>query len=518
MPVQNWNDPLWWQYCYDILRDKGWCYRRIDSLSLLDGGRTLLSTTINIDPDCLAKTASCSVFKEKDRMPLPVLRRIRAPLVSMEVKLNGRSQTIWNNQDTILFAFSVLLHFMDVKYRELKGSSLQEEEVFLEMLKGGVYANYNGKGVLESVKRFSSSTRDTLGRLKCEVQEEHRQGSSAADRLPNETLENTEVETELFGKIKLGLLVECLRLLDTLLMEEEDGEDQEVFRYLRELENTYIVLAWIDIPSKKENLFLTAEVVGISPNLRPSGFLAGSYDYTIPASQINPMKDKRYHLKVSAPAGTRIMGILTAKDGKTNTKTKEKGTDYGELGISGDLSTIEIFASVYEKSISYQHRHDVIVKLAPLNRIFLFSAMLTCLVLPVLLLSTYETIRQGAQSSNPLVILPIVALLPSIAFLFHRETDHELVNKALMRDRIVLFVVVFSSWILMAFMSVKGRIVVHGLFFDSPLVYLLLAVAILCTLLIVLYLIRMISIESKVRKHRKNMDRPKSWNRRLNST
>ena len=116
-------DEAWWRYCHHAFSERSWIYRQIDKCTISDDETTLLSTSIDISNGALHMMQDSPVFNEVRQIPLLLSVKNRTRVISMSVKLNGKSQIIWNAADSANFAFSALLYYMNRELKRLNNGS-----------------------------------------------------------------------------------------------------------------------------------------------------------------------------------------------------------------------------------------------------------------------------------------------------------------------------------------------------------------------------------------------------------
>ena len=454
-----WGSEAWWNYCHDAYLKREWVYRRIDTITLLDDERTQLNTSLQVDSDELRRVTSLPLFANSDRIPLPLEQRKRhTHLLSMKVSINGQSQIIWNNEDNTRLAFSVLLYHMNKEERSTEGDTLANHSDIMNRLRDDLYPSIRDGNVQQRVEELNRQVRKVLE------------------------------EPEYNRSLPLDV-IKYYWALKRLIF-----DNKSAYSYLMTLKMFYPITVWMNLPIQSKDLSIEIETIA---DTKPENRFrikshkqdrVGSFYYQIYGSQFNSLNDDGYHLKLVCPEGMLISSIQAIrnssgaddegesipsdahdegkKGGSDVGDGQESGdtdgsmvTDYRELGVFGNSSFLEFFGSVYKKSFDEKHKPDLLLRLVPRNRLFLYRVTVVCIALIVFL--SFSLISLGKDKlDDTTVLFSIVALLPSTLLLFYQKDDHELLNRALKRSRIhitsilcIFILLVYSAFVMRSILA-----------------------------------------------------------------
>lgn len=405
------DDEAWWRYCHHAFSERSWVYRQIDTITISDDETTLLSTSIDISNGALRAMQNSPVFNEVRQVPLLLSVKVRGRVISMGVKLNGKSQIIWNAADSANFAFSALLHCVN---RELKRLSDGSKHL----------ADYH----------------DAVKLLKEEFHPYMREGNHLA------YLNNVVNQFKL--RLSEGITQESRVERYFYLISKLIIRNEEAMQFLRRIRYNLPLVAWIDPLEGFENqkleltikaprrdeagMSISSTDSGLQQRLEPQFLLDRDVIFRISLSQLlaggegNP----HYHWKFEAPDDMLIGNVQVGYD-KSEDK---KAIDYSEAGFFATSSHLEVFGSILTNSKIKSADSALFITLILRNRVFLYKAITACASL-AMLLSFLMVFLVRKNFSNTPVLLSLIGLLPSTSLLFYQRDDNEIVNTYLRKSR-----------------------------------------------------------------------------------
>lgn len=398
-------DEAWWRYCHHAFSERSWIYRQIDKCTISDDETTLLSTSIDISNGALHMMQDSPVFNEVRQIPLLLSVKNRTRVISMSVKLNGKSQIIWNAADSANFAFSALLYYMNRELKRLNNGSKHLTDYYhaVKLLKEELHPHIKDGNHLAYLSNI-------LSQFKLHLSEDTHQKSRVA---------------------------QYFYLVHKLIIQNE-----EAMQFLSLIKYALPLVAWIDPPEGVENqkLELTIKAPSYgesgtspSPDSRLQRLKSRSLlDLRIGLNQLLPGAGgiPHYHWKLEAPDDVLIGNVEIGY----NKSEDKKALDYSEAGIFATSSHLEVFGSILVNS-KIRHADGVFfITFVLRNRVFLYKAIAACASL-AMLLSFLMVFLVRKNFSNTPVLLSLIGLLPSTSLLFYQRDDNEAVNRYLRGSR-----------------------------------------------------------------------------------